>query len=146
MRVLAVLLGCLLLVPAAVGVSPVQPLEFAEPAQQERYQRLIAEFRCPLCLNTNLQGSDAPIAADLRNLVLKLLREGKSDAEIRDYLQARYGDFVLYDPPFKPGTYVLWLGPIAVLLLAGSSRARRTVRHTANPASSSTAMGPSHKT
>ena len=114
------LVGLLLGLPmlTAVAASPVQPLEFEDPAQQARYQRLIAEFRCPLCLNTNLQGSDAPIATDLRNLVLRLMREGKNDVEIRDYLQERYGDFVLYNPPFKPSTYVLWLGPGVIVLLA----------------------------
>ncbi|MCL4149338.1 UNVERIFIED_CONTAM: hypothetical protein GTU68_014832 [Idotea baltica] len=83
-----------------------------------RYQALIAEFRCPKCLNTNLKGSDSPIAVDLRRAVARLLREGNSDQQVRDYLQERYGDFVLYNPPFKPATYVLWLGPLVFLLLA----------------------------
>ena len=100
------------------GASPVQAEQFADAQTSARYQALIAEFRCPKCLNTNLKGSDSPIAVDLRRAVARLLREGNSDQQVRDYLQARYGDFVLYNPPFKPSTYVLWLGPLAFLLLA----------------------------
>lgn len=100
------------------GASPVQAEQFEGPEMSARYQALIAEFRCPKCLNTNLKGSDSPIAVDLRRAVARLLREGNSDQQVRDYLQQRYGDFVLYDPPFKPATYVLWLGPLVFLLLA----------------------------
>ncbi len=76
------------------------------------------EFRCPKCLNTNLAGSDAPIAADLRSTVHRLILEGATDQGIRDYLQARYGDFVLYDPPVRRGTLLLWVAP-ALLLAIG---------------------------
>ncbi len=100
------------------GASPVQAEQFADAEMSSRYQALIAEFRCPKCLNTNLKGSDSPIAVDLRRAVARLLREGNSDQQVRDYLQARYGDFVLYNPPFKPSTYVLWLGPLVFLLIA----------------------------
>lgn len=100
------------------AASPVQAEQFADAQTSSRYQALIAEFRCPKCLNTNLKGSDSPIAVDLRRAVARLLREGNSDQQVRDYLQARYGDFVLYNPPFKPSTYVLWLGPLAFLLIA----------------------------
>jgi cytochrome c-type biogenesis protein CcmH len=90
--------------------------EFDDPALEKRYQALIAELRCPKCLNTNLAGSDAPIAQDLRRTVYRLLTEdGMTDAEIRDWLQQRYGDFVLYDPPFRPDTWVLWLAPVGFL-------------------------------
>lgn len=100
------------------GASPVQAEQFTDAQTSSRYQALIAEFRCPKCLNTNLKGSDSPIAVDLRRAVARLLREGNTDQEVRDYLQARYGDFVLYNPPFKPSTYFLWLGPLAFLLIA----------------------------
>ena len=79
---------------------------------------MIDEFRCPKCLNTNLSGSDAPIAKDLRGTVHRLIvEEDYSDQEIRDFLQARYGDFVLYNPPFKPGTWLLWLAPVVFSVL-----------------------------
>ncbi len=103
--------------PASAG-SPVDLYAFETAEQEVRYRTLIAELRCPKCLNTNLAGSDAPIAADLRRTVHRLITEEEmSDAEIRSYLQARYGDFVLYDPPFRPDTWILWLGPLVFLLL-----------------------------
>ncbi len=92
--------------------------EFPNPDLEARYKLLIDEFRCPKCLNTNLSGSDAPIAKDLRDTVYRLLvEEAMSDQQIREFLQARYGDFVLYNPPFKPGTWVLWLAPVAFALI-----------------------------
>ncbi|MFW6093581.1 MAG: cytochrome c-type biogenesis protein [Pseudomonadota bacterium] len=116
-RLLAALLLLGLTLPAAAE-SPVDLHEFDSPAQESRYRALIAELRCPKCLNTNLAGSDAPIATDLRRTVHRLItEEGMSDEEIRAFLQARYGDFVLYEPPFRPDTWILWLGPVAFLTL-----------------------------
>ena len=98
----------------ASAAGQVEVHEFASPELEARYRALIDEFRCPKCLNTNLSGSDAPIARDLRRTVRRLLQEeGFGDQQIRDYLRERYGDFVLYDPPFKPGTWILWLAPVA---------------------------------
>lgn len=103
---------------AARAASPVDLYEFESETQEARYRGLIAELRCPKCLNTNLAGSDAPIASDLRRTVHRLITEqGMSDEEIREFLQARYGDFVLYDPPFRPDTWILWLGPGLFLVL-----------------------------
>lgn len=113
---------CLSLAVAGVAfaASPVDLFEFETAEQEARYQALIAELRCPKCLNTNLAGSDAPIAADLRRAVHRLItEEDMSDDEILAFLQARYGDFVLYDPPFRPGTWVLWLAPAGFLLVGG---------------------------
>jgi cytochrome c-type biogenesis protein CcmH len=114
------LLGLILLsVPTITdAATPVDIYEFESPAQEARYRALIDEFRCPKCLNTNLSGSDAPIAQDLRRTVHRLVVvEGRSDDEIRDFLQQRYGDFVLYNPPLRPGTLVLWGAPIAFALI-----------------------------
>ncbi len=98
------------------AASPVDVFQFPDAALEARYRSLIAELRCPKCLNTNLAGSDAPIAQDLRVLVHRLLtQEAYSDDEVRAFLQARYGDFVLYDPPLKPGTYLLWFGPVVFI-------------------------------
>jgi cytochrome c-type biogenesis protein CcmH len=109
-----VLLAALLLASFAWTAGQVDVYDFPSAEAEARYRALIDEFRCPKCLNTNLSGSDAPIAQDLRRTVHRLIvEEGLSDREIREYLQARYGDFVLYDPPFKPGTWLLWLGPAA---------------------------------
>jgi cytochrome c-type biogenesis protein CcmH len=113
------LLICLLPTGAAVAASQIDTFAFADEIQERRYRALIEEFRCPKCLNTNLAGSDAPIAQDLRKVVYRLVvTEGKRDQEVRDYLQARYGDFVLYDPPFNAHPWYIWLVPIGLGLLA----------------------------
>ena len=118
-----------------VAESPLDLFSFESPADEQRYRALIAELRCPKCLNTNLAGSDAPIAADLRRTVYRLVEEGRSDAEIREYLQARYGDFVLYDPPFRPDTWILWLAPVAFVLLGAGVLWRVLRRPPAQPLS-----------
>ena len=113
-------LGLLVLLWAmpAFAASPVDVYQFENESQRDRYRVLIEELRCPKCLNTNIAGSDAPIAQDLRALVHRMVvQEGKSDAEILAFLQERYGDFVLYDPPFAPRTWLLWLLPVAVAVL-----------------------------
>ena len=100
-----------------VGVSTIDVFEFENEAERRRYNALIAEFRCPKCLNTNLSGSDAPVARDLRRTVYRLVDEGLADDQVRRYLQDRYGDFVLYDPPVRTDTWALWFGPPLLLLL-----------------------------
>jgi cytochrome c-type biogenesis protein CcmH len=111
--------GLLLLAAAALQAAQVVDIYDFETAEQEqRYRALIAELRCPKCLNTNLAGSDAPIAQDLRRTVHRLVtEEAMSDREVRSFLQARYGDFVLYSPPFRPDTWILWLSPVAFVLI-----------------------------
>jgi cytochrome c-type biogenesis protein CcmH len=124
----AAILGLLLAAGAALGAGPVDVYDFPDPATEARYRALIAEFRCPKCLNTNLAGSDAPIAKDLRRTVHRLVVvEGMSDAEVREFLQSRYGDFVLYDPPFRFDTSILWLAP-GLLLLVGLAVLYRVLR------------------
>lgn len=96
---------------------------FAAEAQQgfddavldARYRALIREIRCPKCLNESIAESDAPVAADLRREVRRLIGEGASDAEVKTFLSSRYGEFVLYRPPLSPTTLVLWAGPFALL-------------------------------
>ena len=113
------LLFMLLPTSIALGASQIDTFQFADDVEKRRYRALIEEFRCPKCLNTNLAGSDAPIAQDLRKTVHRLVAvEGMSDQEVRDYLQARYGDFVLYDPPFNRRTWYIWLVPVGLGLLA----------------------------
>jgi cytochrome c-type biogenesis protein CcmH len=100
------------------AAGPVDIYTFDSPAEEQRFRQLVAELRCPKCLNTNLAGSDAPIAADLRRTVHRLIHEERmTDAEILAFLQARYGDFVLYNPPLRPDTWILWFGPVVFLLL-----------------------------
>lgn len=92
--------------------------EFQDPALQARYERLIHELRCLQCQNNTIADSPVGLASDLRRSVHELLQQGKSDGEVIAFMTARYGDFVLYKPPFVPRTWVLWLGPV-LLLLAG---------------------------
>lgn len=96
-------------------------------AQRERYHDLLEELRCPVCQNQSLESSGADLADDLRSQVRKMIGQGKSDQEIKDYLVARYGNFVLYDPPVTPGTWLLWGGPV-LLLLIGLALAWAVVR------------------
>ena len=97
-----------------------------------RYQRLIGTFRCPKCLNESLASSGAPIAVDLRRTVRRLIADGASDAAIRNHLQARYGDFVLYDPPLGLRTVLLWLLPAALGCTAIGVLIRVTRRRSAH--------------
>jgi cytochrome c-type biogenesis protein CcmH len=90
---------------------------FEDPAQQAEFRGLIDELRCLVCQNESLSASQADLAQDLRREVYEMMRAGKSKAEVVDFLVARYGDFVLYSPPIKPSTYVLWFGPLALGLL-----------------------------
>ncbi len=119
LMVSVLMLLCLFGAMPSQGQGAIDVYSFDTPEQEQRYRGLTAEFRCPKCLNTNLAGSDAPIAADLRREVHDLLLQGKSDQQIRDYLQHRYGDFVLYDPPLRPTTWLLWFGPFLLLLGGG---------------------------
>lgn len=102
-------------VATCLGASAIDGFDFADRETADRYQRLIAEFRCPKCLNESIASSGAPIAVDLRRTVRRLMDEGAADDAIRDHLQERYGDFVLYDPPFKPSTWFLWFSPVVLL-------------------------------
>lgn len=97
--------------------------------QDARYSAMIHELRCLVCQNETIADSSAPLALDLREQVKKQIGEGKSDAEVIRYLTDRYGDFVLYRPPFKTSTALLWLGPF-LLLLGGLIWA---IRHTRRP-------------
>jgi len=97
--------------------SAIEPRNFNTELQEIRYRELIHELRCTVCQNEPLESSNAPLAADLRQQVYVQVMEGRSDFEIRQYMRDRYGDFVLYDPPFAAHTMVLWLGPIGLLVI-----------------------------
>jgi cytochrome c-type biogenesis protein CcmH len=84
---------------------------------ERRVQEISSELRCLVCQNQTLADSNAPLAVDLRNQVREQLERGASEREVRDWMVARYGDFVLYRPPFKAGTLLLWAGPFLLLLL-----------------------------
>jgi len=90
-----------------------------DPVLERRVMKLAAELRCLVCQNQSLADSHADLAIDLKNQVRSQIREGRSDAQIREYMVARYGDFVLYSPPWKASTVLLWAGPF-VLLIGGA--------------------------
>jgi cytochrome c-type biogenesis protein CcmH len=124
------LLGLMLALAATIAcaqVSDPAPLRFDTPAEEQRFHALVTELRCVMCQNQSLADSNAQIAHDLRREVLVLMRQGKNDAEIRDYLVARYGEFVLYKPRIEGKTWLLWFGP-ALLLLGGGFVVARVVR------------------
>ena len=121
------LLMTLLLCTSAALAQAIEPLPFKDHAEEVRYQHLTAQLRCPMCQNETLADSNAPIARDLRNQIFQLMQHGQTDAQIKQYLVDRYSDFVLYDPPLKPGTVLLWFGP-ALILLAGAIVVIVTIR------------------
>ena len=90
--------------------------QFDNPRQEAQYRALIEEFRCPKCQNQNLAGSDAPIAQDLKQKTYDMVKDGRSDAEIRQYMNERYGDFISYTPPVRPSTWILWFFPPVLLV------------------------------
>ena len=103
-------------ISAAVAVQPDEQL--ADSGLEARARGISAELRCLVCQNQSIDDSDAPLARDLRILVRQRLQAGDSDGEVRDYLVARYGDFILLRPPFAASTWLLWLTPVLVLAVA----------------------------
>lgn len=101
--------------PAAVTL---EAFTFETETQKQNFKELIAELRCLVCQNQSLLDSDAELAHDLRAEVYDMIQAGQSDDEIVEFLVQRYGDFVLYKPPVKPSTYLLWFGPFVLLGLA----------------------------
>ena len=107
--------GLVLLVLASTPAFAIDPLPFKDRAEDVRFQNLTKQLRCLVCQNQDLADSDADLAKDLRKQVFEMMQSGKSDAEIKQYLVARYNDFVLYDPPVKPGTWLLWFTPFVLV-------------------------------
>ncbi len=120
MRTLTKIIGGLVLLlsmATAAMATPVDTYEFKSPENQKRGLSLAHELRCPQCQNQNLIDSNSPVARDLRLEVYKMVDEGKGDDEIIEFMTSRYGEFVLYKPKMETKTYILWLGPVGLLLL-----------------------------
>jgi cytochrome c-type biogenesis protein CcmH len=122
MRLVAPLLALLLFAGGAFAqpAKPDAPLQFRDAAEEARFHALASELRCVMCQNQSLADSDAQIARDLRGEILQLMRRGQSDAQIEQFLVARYGEFVLYKPRVEASTWLLWFGPALVLLAGGA--------------------------
>jgi cytochrome c-type biogenesis protein CcmH len=109
----------LLIVLSAFSVSAVEDkFSFDTPAQRESFLKLTAELRCPMCQNQNIADSDAMIAHDMRRKVYALLKQGKTEQEVIDFMKSRYGDFVHYQPPVTAATLWLWAGPVLFIFIA----------------------------
>ncbi|MFC3653932.1 cytochrome c-type biogenesis protein [Dyella humi] len=118
----AVRAAALFVLIAFAGLSAAQaidPLPFRDHTEELRFQHLTSELRCLVCQDENLADSNADFARDLRHKVFELMQQGKSDAEIKQYLVDRYSDFVLYDPPVNHRTWLLWFGPLLILIAGG---------------------------
>lgn len=100
-----------------MAFSAIDALNFTSPQQESDYHQLTQSLRCPQCQNNNIADSNATIAVDMRGKVFELLQEGKSKNDVVDYMVARYGNFVTYDPPMTASTLVLWIAPLLLVLL-----------------------------
>ena len=120
-------LALLALAPAWASAKEASPAA-ADPVLERRVMSLANELRCLVCQNQTIADSNAPLAEDLRNQVREKIRQGASDSEIVDYMVARYGDFVLYRPPFKLTTVLLWFGPLLLLAAGFVVLLRRVLR------------------
>ena len=116
-----------LLMAFSVQGGTLAEYKFDTEAQAQDFRSLIAKMRCLVCQNESLAASDADLAHDLRNEIYDMVRAGKSHDQVIDFMVARYGDFVLYDPPVKPSTYPIWFGPL-ILFLIGAALLIRAVR------------------
>jgi cytochrome c-type biogenesis protein CcmH len=112
---LGVLLACMLGSAWAIDTEPA----FEDPEQQARYERLNRELRCLVCQNQTIADSTAPLAADLRREVREMMAAGRTDAEIRQFMIERYGDFVLYRPRMSAENFLLWAAPVLLLAIGG---------------------------
>ena len=102
---------------SSVAFSSIDALNFTSPQQESDYHQLTQSLRCPQCQNNNIADSNATIAMDMRGKVFELLQEGKSKNDVVEYMVARYGNFVTYDPPMTASTLVLWIAPLLLVLL-----------------------------
>lgn len=113
------LLGLLMLVISGSVPATIDVMPFKNEAQEQQFRKLTEQLRCPKCQNNNIADSSSVIAADLRQKVYELLQEGKTDREIVDYMVARYGNFITYDPPLNLLTILLWVLPITIISAGG---------------------------
>ncbi|AJR09524.1 cytochrome c-type biogenesis protein [Photobacterium gaetbulicola Gung47] len=112
-----VLTGAALVTAPAPALASIDVYEFDSPQQEKDFQELAATLRCPKCQNNNIADSNAALAQDMRQKTYELLQEGKSKQDVVDYMIARYGNFVTYNPPVMASTLILWLGPLFFIVV-----------------------------
>ena len=132
-RIKPILLAGALLFAGTAGAFTLEEFQFDSPQQQDEFRELIGKLRCLVCQNESLAASKAELAQDLRNEVYRMMRAGQSHDDILRFLTDRYGDFVLYDPPLKPSTYVLWFGPFVLIGIGGFFMVRALLSKRAEP-------------
>lgn len=116
MTYLRILLACLLVGLSCPAVA-IKPMPFDNPASEARYEALLEALRCMVCQNQSLATSNAALAADMRAVVYRMVMAGKSNAQIKQFLVSRYGAFVLYQPPLSAKTWLLWFGPLVLVVV-----------------------------
>ncbi len=132
----ALLLGGCLSFGAFAAIDTYQ---FTSDAQEQQYRQITEQLRCPKCQNTSIAASDSIIAADMRTKVYQLLNEGQTRDQIVQYMVARYGNFVTYEPPVTPSTLILWLGPLLFVLIGATVIVMRSRRQGGSVRAKSTA-------
>jgi len=114
-----VLFACVLVSTSLRAQAAVDAFEFDTDEQQQRFRQMSNDFRCPMCQNTSLTGSNGGVAEDLRREIYLMIIDGKTDHEIEQFMLERYGDFIFYRPRLVAETVLLWFGPLLFLLLGG---------------------------
>lgn len=117
-----------------VAQAAIDVYDFDDPEQEVVFRELLKELRCPKCQNQDIADSNAELAKDLREKTYQMLQDGNSKDEVIDYMVARYGNFILYKPPFMASTLILWASPVLVLLIGAVVVLLRTRKKTAAPA------------
>lgn len=130
MKLVRTLLAALLFATAGQALAIDTEGQFSDPALQERYENITRELRCLVCQNETIADSNATLARDLRKEVREMIAAGKSDDDIKQFMLARYGDFVLYKPRLTPTNFLLWASPV-LLLLGGAAAALVFIRRRA---------------
>lgn len=125
------LAACALLSTSALAIDT--EVAFSDPALQERYEHMIRDLRCVQCQNATIADSPVGLASDLRREVREMIGAGKTDVEIKGFMTDRYGDFVLYDPPLRARTYLLWAAPALLVLITVGVAGRVILRRSRAP-------------
>ncbi|MCP4322971.1 MAG: cytochrome c-type biogenesis protein CcmH [Psychromonas sp.] len=114
--ILTLFLSIMAFSPTAYSAAAIDAFEFDSTEQEQTFHDLTKVLRCPKCQNQNISDSNAELAKDLRNKTYELVKQGKTEDQVVDYMVARFGNFVRYDPPITPATIFLWLGPLLFIL------------------------------